>query len=219
MKNTIHLLILISIFSCKNAIQEKNEVDSNNIKVESTKAIELNSKDLKAINIEGNYSSNFILQLELQPNTTIKNNIVGIVVLDKDKKRLQKINYKPESLMGSNLPKTATTIPKDSIRNVENYDKIIFGDYNFDGLEDFAFINYEGGNAGPQYTYFIQKANKQFEIDEFLSNNMRFFPTKINNTEKTLTIKHPVGCCKIRTKIFQLKNNNWIVISSTEKKL
>lgn len=35
-------------------------------------------------------------------------------------------------------------------------------DVNFDGLEDFTIINYQGSNGGPQYAYYVQKPNIEF---------------------------------------------------------
>ena len=89
---------------------------------------------------------------------------------------------------------------------IEDYHKITL-DINFDGLEDFAIINYEGGNGGPQYAYYIQKQNKQFELDKNLTENMRYFPVEINKKEKTLTISHPSGCCNTNTYKIQIQSS------------
>jgi hypothetical protein len=80
-------------------------------------------------------------------------------------------------------------------------------DVNFDGLEDFAIINSEGSNAGPQYAYYIQKPNNEFVLDKYLTESVRLFPIEINKKEKKITISHVSGCCQIQTYKIQLQSN------------
>lgn len=139
---------------------------------------------------------------------------IKIVLINEKTNEIQKIDFIPESLSGdfNENPSNYSyfSIEKQTIETsegIENYHKLIILDVNFDGLEDFAIINYEGGNGGPQYAYYIQKSNKQFALDMNLTNNVRYFPIEINKIEKSLTIGHPSGCCKIRTYKIQIQSN------------
>lgn len=186
----------------------------DSINFTDTDSVQENEK----ITIKGKYSEKFHLQLEAKQNVSAENfstSEIDINIVDKNENILQKIKYQPSFLMGSSLPIQAiSTDDKNFYNGIENYNKIIFGDFNFDDLEDFAFINYEGSNAGPQYTYFLQDKNRKFEINDFLTVNMRFFPKEKDEKNKILTIAHPVGCCQIRTTLIQLINDEWEVVSS-----
>lgn len=174
--------------------------------------------------VKGNYSKDFLIQLEPVVDFESEDNKLTKIVIyiaNKTKKTSQKIIYEPSFLMGDSIPMHAVSYSSDpKFRNgIESYHKIIFGDFNFDNLEDFAFINYEGSSSGPQYTFFIQNKDGLFEQDDFLTKKMRFFPVEVNSNENTLTTKYIVGCCKIRIEIFKLLNNNWERISSEEEGL
>ena len=140
---------------------------------------------------------------------------VGTVLIDiQNKKDLthQKINYTFNSLVESKVSCSFISYFRKKTKlneGLEEYHSFIIDDYNFDGLEDFAIIN-DSGNGGPQYAYYIQKANKEFQLEENLTENMRYFPVEINKIEKTLKISHPSGCCKISTYKIQLQpNGEW----------
>jgi len=101
---------------------------------------------------------------------------------------------------------------------VENFHDFIIGDYNFDGLEDFAILYDSGGNGGPSYAYYFQNNNEEFYLDQDFLLNQGSFPKKIDHINHTLTTIVPIGCCKTSTTIFQLdKNNGWNVISQKEE--
>lgn len=114
---------------------------------------------------------------------------------------VDKIHFKPECLFsGISDNECASYINKQETKEgIGDYHKFIVADLNFDGKEDFAIINYEGSNAGPQYAYYIQNKIGKFEQSNDLTDNMRFFPVEINNEDKSLKISHPVGCCTINT--------------------
>lgn len=174
---------------------------------------EKNERKLKVV------SAMHIYELNLIRNNEEEQGSILINILDKTSgKSLYQTNFYPEFLFSDNTLNQNVNYFESSAKikeGIENYHSFIIDDFNFDGLEDFAIINYEGSNAGPQYAYFLQTPNKQFINDDFLTSEMRFFPTEINKENETLTISHPVGCCKISTNIIQLQNNqSWKEIFS-----
>lgn len=146
---------------------------------------------------------------------------IKIDLKNKETNKIQEIDFTPKLLVtqfeGSPLnsisyfEKEKTTIK--SYQEIEGGRMLIALDVNFDGLEDFAIINYQGSNGGPQYAYFVQNANKQFVLDSYLTETVRFFPFEINKNKKTLTITYPSGCCQIQTIKYQIQpNGEWKVI-------
>lgn len=146
--------------------------------------------------------------------------LIKISLRDKETNKIQEIDFTPENLYNKNLNLNTSSHsyfnPKQSLikasEGIERYRDLIVLDYNFDGREDFAIINYEGSNGGPQYAYYKQKTKGQFELDESFTTEIRFFPIEINNKEKTLEFGHPSGCCQINTFVVKiLPNNKWKV--------
>lgn len=72
--------------------------------------------------------------------------------------------------------------------NENDFGDLIVADLNFDGKEDIAIKREEGGNGGPLYNFYIQSENQQFVLDEYLSNEISYFPDYINSKEKTLHV-------------------------------
>ncbi|EJL76058.1 XAC2610-related protein [Chryseobacterium populi] len=103
---------------------------------------------------------------------------------------------------------------------IESYHDFIIADFNFDDLEDFAILYDIGGNSGPVYSYYFQSKKGDFNVNKDFPLNHGPFPKVINKKDKTLTIKNPLGCCKISTTVFQSKENNkWKTISSKEEEM
>jgi hypothetical protein len=67
-----------------------------------------------------------------------------------------------------------------------DYGDLIVADFNFDGLEDLAVKREQGGNGGPIYNYYVQDKNGLFALQEFLSNQMQFFPDEFIASKKQL---------------------------------
>lgn len=146
---------------------------------------------------------------------------VKITISDqKNKDQESAVIFKPEYWMKSDCSSISYLGKTKTNEGIENYHQFIVADYNFDGLEDFAILNYEGSNAGPQYVFFLQNNNKQFKKEDVFPLQGSFFPKSIDPKNKNLTISGPVGCCKINTTIYQLKpDSQWKMISSVEKKM
>lgn len=143
---------------------------------------------------------------------------IKINLKNKETNKIQEIDFIPESLVTQfdvSPSNTASYFDMEkliikSYQEIEGGNMLIALDVNFDGLEDFAIINYQGSNGGPQYAYYVQKPNKQFVLDSYLTETVRFFPFEINKNKKTLTIMHPSGCCQIQTYKFQIQpNGEW----------
>ncbi len=148
---------------------------------------------------------------------------IRINLKNKETDKVQQIDFVPGSLMTEFDVSSSSTVSYfdmeksiiNSYQEIEGGNMLIALDVNFDGLEDFAIINYQGSNGGPQYAYYVQTTNQQFVLDSYLTDIVRFCPSEINKNKKTLTITHPSGCCQIQTYKFQIqRNGEWKEIYS-----
>jgi hypothetical protein len=97
------------------------------------------------------------------------------------------------------------------------YAELIIADFNFDSLEDFAIMVDEGGNTGAGYRYFIQDSSGLFHEDNFLSDEMMYFPVEIdskNKILKTLVHKDAFGAYEKEYK-YDVKKKSWKFIKQT----
>ena len=95
---------------------------------------------------------------------------------------------------------------------VDNYfGDIVVADLNFDGYDDIAVVHDGGGNGGPLYNFYMQTNNRKFLKDNFLTDFVEFFPSKINNKNKTLTTYVHAGVCGLGEHIYKFdkKKNIW----------
>ncbi|GGF07154.1 XAC2610-related protein [Hymenobacter cavernae] len=67
-----------------------------------------------------------------------------------------------------------------------DYGDVVVADFNFDGREDLAVKYSSGGNGGPQYNYYIQTEQSIFKLDNFLTEQMIYFPTEIDAKRQRL---------------------------------
>ena len=74
------------------------------------------------------------------------------------------------------------------VSNENDCGDLIVADLNFDGREDLALKREEGGNGGPRYNYYLQTQSGNFIFDEYLTNEMSYFPDFINSQENTLHV-------------------------------
>lgn len=136
--------------------------------------------------------------------------------------KIQKIRFEPSSwVMFSDVPCNAISYfksEKNIKENIESHHNFIISDYNFDGLEDFAYVWDNGGNGGFLYSFYFQNSKGEFfEATDFPMQNGPF-PSEINTNKKTISISGPIGCCKINTTIYLLdKNNKWKMISTKQE--
>ena len=172
-------------------------------------------------------SKNFIFKFstsKIEDENGNEKQKIKINLKSKETNKIQVIDFIPESLITDFDASPSSSISYfdtdkliiKSSQEIEGGHMLIVLDVNFDGLEDFAIINYQGSNAGSQYAYYVQKPNNQFILDSYLTKTIRFFPYEIDNNKKILTIMHPSGCCQIQTDKFQIQpNGNWKNIYST----
>lgn len=67
-----------------------------------------------------------------------------------------------------------------------DFGDIVVADVNFDGLEDIVIKKGWEGNAGPTYKFFLQQNDSTFSESGYLSNEVEFFPIKIDRQNKEL---------------------------------
>lgn len=142
---------------------------------------------------------NFKVSLN-RPTPGAENEIITVVlsVVDKvRKKQIQNIVIKPTYLFSDvfvncNSVRSYTTGLNKNMESIDNdFGDLIVADFNFDSKEDFALKKDSGGNGGPVYNFYIQNADGSFTLDNFLSEQMEFFPTRINKSNRTLiTLVH-----------------------------
>jgi hypothetical protein len=100
------------------------------------------------------------------------------------------------------------------LESTENdFGDLIVADLNFDGKEDLAVKREEGGNGGPTYNFYIQSKNGQFVLDEFLSNEMSYFPNYLNSKQKTLNVNIRIDSISEENKLYSYSSitKNWSV--------
>lgn len=157
--------------------------------------------ELKGLSSKFNFT---IKGLEFEDEKEKKKPVsVLITITDKQNlSQIQEIRFEPYSwVLFDDIPCEAFTVK----------------DFNFDGLDDFAFIWDNGGDSGPVFSYFFQNNKGEFIEDLNFPLNHSFLPKELNKKDKTLTISGAFGCCKIFKTVFQLKTDKWVVIHSEEK--
>jgi hypothetical protein len=180
-----------------------------------------NLKDCKLNKVSDNF--NFKLVTTVKTVNDVESSKVAIQISDKKNNQLQEIKYSPQYIMSHDKTFCNAISYFNSSKNIdeglEEYHTFIVMDFNFDGLEDFAILDYEGSNSGPQYTYFLQDKNTKFLKNKFLTESIRFFPSEFNLKNKSFTQSNPVGCCKINTVIYKFVNNKWKILSSKQQEM
>ena len=96
-----------------------------------------------------------------------------------------------------------------------NFGDIVVADFNFDGMDDFAFINNSGGNAGPLYQFYIQQDNGYFNKSEFLTDSMQFFPTVIDPEQQQLITRCHASAFQLNEQVYRYdpKLKQWVLFS------
>jgi len=206
MKIVIFTFILICILSCEKKANLEIKKTINNTK----KQIENPSQ------IKQDYSFSISI---LKKDTDNKPTTINIEI-KQNNKIVQEIKYNPSfwsyiDFKPINYFNTGLQLQE----GIENYHNFITADFNFDDLEDFAILYDSGGNGGPVYSYYFQNKKGEFKELKDFPLNEGSFPKEINKKDNTLTISGPIGCCKIETTIFQLKNSKWNIISSKQENM
>jgi len=127
--------------------------------------------------------------------------------------RFESNNLFPKSFIDKTTSRSYTTGYNENIKDNENdWGDLILADFNFDGEEDFAIKGEEGGNGGPLYLFYIQDKSGAFAIDQFLTEEMIFFPKKIDPAKKQLTTLVRANTYEDCERVYQL-TGKWEEIS------
>lgn len=110
------------------------------------------------------------------------------------------------------LSRSYITMKNANYKDMDNYSgEIVVADLNFDGLEDFATPIDQGVDNGPHYAFYIQNKNYRFEINNYLTDNVIWFPEKINNSLMTFTNMIPCTIYGLNYNTFKYNSasNKW----------
>ena len=147
--------------------------------------------------------SEITLEIYKSKKSNGKKSSYQISLKKKSGKLLQVIDFEPYSWPGN--CKALNYGNEESI-DLHNDNIIVVSDFNFDGLKDLALMFDNTINTGTVYSYFLQR-----EIGGFYENSdfpLSLLPIEINRQERTLTQKNIIGCCKIKTTVFHLNQND-----------
>ncbi len=216
----IILLIVASFIIVKYIISIKQNAVAKNltikkaekVKIDSTKNVESGSKQ-KAKKLIDTTVVLFFNDLSKEYNYKITDNYYCVNSNNSydSISRVLKIYNKKDSLIQKirpNLQMTPWYFPKNETHlrlsrsyingknsnysDTDNYcGEIVVADLNFDGLEDFATPIDQGVDNGPHYAYYIQSEKKEFVFNKYLTENLIWFPEKMNDSLMTFTNKIP----------------------------
>ncbi len=90
------------------------------------------------------------------------------------------------------ISRSYITKKNTKLKTWDNYcGEIVIADLNFDGLEDFATVVGYGIDNGSHYKFYIQTNNNKFEYNSYLTENVVWFPEKINDSLMSFTSSVP----------------------------
>lgn len=206
MRVTTLIILLLLTVSCKKNIVTAQKKDNK----ESERG-EINKNAIKN-------AIDFSIKV-LEKDADGRPSLLKILVHHGDK-NIDEITYKPNLWNGmdeSNQVSRINYFNNSNIKEgIEDFHDFIIADFNFDKLEDFAILYDIGGNSGPLYSYFFQDKNGEFKEEKTFPLNEGPFPKEIDDKNKILLIKTIIGCCKVETTSFQLKNNSWTLLMKHE---
>ena len=144
-------------------------------------------------------------------------------ISDQNNKLLQQITVTPEYLYSTTFKSGDQSRSYITGKNVKaehmdnDFGDLIIADLNFDGKEDIALKYDSGGNGGPLYNFYVWQPSGLFVKDNFLADNMQFFPADINSKDKTLTITvHASAFDNNKTTFkYNTQTKHWAIIKST----
>lgn len=232
MKTIIIMLCFILLISCKNKKEVKHDQEptklikrnsSNDGKLENDKRI---TEDSSNQCYYDKLSNQFNVSLEVN-QTNRDSSKISIEIFEKaSNKIIDRINVNSQWLiippMFSDCQNvrsfsTGVNVDKEIIDN--EFGDFIVSDFNFDNLDDFAIAIDNGGNGGTIYSFYIQKANRKFELEKFLSETMLRFPVSFDRKNETLTTSVHANAYGNSETVFQLRNGKWKQISEKYVKL
>lgn len=136
-----------------------------------------------------------------------------ISIFDKDMRvKTQEVKISSNHLLPSVLDdcsqarsfQTANNCNKAVANN--DYGDFVVGDFNFDGNDDFAIKVDSRIIGGPSYEFYLQNEKAWFVKDDFLSDEMKIFPSTRNFKKKTLITRVMLEENKYMEKEFKYNN-------------
>ena len=187
MKKAIFILSVFSLIAsgCKSQSKDKTEGNKSSIFYQtlSCNHTELSNQfdielDFKRYIID-DYSDSCLIKLLIKDKLTGEN--------------FDSILLNLEYLLGRDYENCDSVVSYSTGLNanreiLDNYaGDIVIADLNFDGKDDIAFICGNYIDAGSRYAFFIQSDDRKFIKDDFLTDEMEYFPAKIDPLHKQLT--------------------------------
>lgn len=85
---------------------------------------------------------------------------------------------------------------------------LIVGDFNFDSLVDFMVLNNVPQCSGTaSYSFYLQQTDSTFKFSREYTNQVCYFPTKLNNKKRTFEVESHTGCCYFYKRTFNINEN------------
>jgi hypothetical protein len=175
----------------------KNEIKQKVKKLTDTTVV-LYFKDLSHI-----YDYKIIDKYCSAKNQNYYDSVLRVIkIFDKKSSLIQKIypnlQMTPWYFLERNCPlrlsRSYITGKNANYNDMDNYcGEIVVADLNFDGLEDFATPINSGADNGPHYAFYIQNKKNRFEYNSYLTENLTWFPEKINDSLMSFTSSVPCG--------------------------
>lgn len=156
---------------------------------------------------------NFLIFVKLKDKNTLGKAEIIVKVIDKRTEvETQTIKFASDFILKSEsfiqnrnnryYPANVTIVS-----NENDCGDLIVADLNFDGREDLALKREEGGNGGPRYNYYLQTQSRNFIFDEYLTNEMSYFPDFINSQENTLHVTVRVDSRSVEGITYKYENS------------
>jgi hypothetical protein len=170
--------------------------------------------------VQKNLSNNFDFSyktVRIKKDAAVDSTTVSFTITDKKtNKTIQTIRYSTHFLFSSDFTdcknmRSYITGHNQKKEPEDDFGDVIVADLNFDGRDDVALKYDSWGNSGPLYNYYIQDSSGKFIRNDFLSEEMGLFPTKIDGKNKILITYGHAGAVGVGEHIYTLNTrlNKW----------
>ncbi|SHM10589.1 hypothetical protein SAMN05444407_109156 [Chryseobacterium contaminans] len=179
-------------------------INEKKIKAIENKTCQTKNKSCELNNLSSKY--NFIIEAGEFSNEKDQKHPISawIIIIDKKSGKKQEIHFEP------NLWAEYSDLPCDSF---------LVKDFNFDGLEDFAIVWDQGGNAGKLYEYYFQNKEGNFSSTDSFPLQHKILAEDIDALNKTIKTQSIVGCCHFNLNTYKLKSDGSWEASSEQREL
>jgi hypothetical protein len=155
--------------------------------------------------------------VRLKKDAAMDSTTVFLTITDKKtNKAVQTIRYSSQFLFSSDFSDCKNMRSFITGQNLkkepeDDFGDLLIADLNFDGRDDIALKYDSWGNSGPLYYYYIQDSSGKFMKNDFLSEEMGLFPSKIDIKNKLLITYGHAGVEQVGEHIFALntRSNKW----------